>query len=254
MSVAPQVSVRLAYLAYHEKILFSDLTFTLSAGKCTALLGPSGVGKTSLLRLIAGLPALDAVTHAEIVADNGIAPALQTAYMAQTDLLLPWLTVLDNTLVGMHYRATSHVDHLLAKTRALDLLQRVGLGSAVSLYPQALSGGMRQRVALVRTLVEDQAIVLMDEPFSALDAITRFKLQDLSAELLVDKTRLIITHDPSEALRLADEIIIMSGLPATLSASVKLHSKVPRDPSDPDFVRLHAELFHELTRAHEVQL
>ena len=110
---------------------------------------------------------------------------------------------------------------------------------------------MRQRVTLVRTLLEDKPIVLMDEPFSALDAITRFQLQTLAAELLKNRTVFLVTHDPLEALRLADEIYILSGKPATLHLAARLTTSTPRDPANPEFLDYQATLFHDLTRAKE---
>jgi putative hydroxymethylpyrimidine transport system ATP-binding protein len=124
--------------------------------------------------------------------------------MDQRDLLLPWLNVLDNVCLGARLRGET-ADH----QRALSLLQRVGLRDEAQALPAALSGGMRQRAALARTLMEDRAIVLMDEPFSAVDALTRLRLQDLAAELLGARTILLVTHDPMEALRLGHRILII---------------------------------------------
>ena len=148
--------------------------------------------------------------------------------MAQQDLLLPWLNVLDNVTLGNRLRG-ERVD----QQRALDLLMRVGLTDAALARPDALSGGMRQRAALARTLMEDRPVVLMDEPFSGLDALTRLRLQALAAELLAGRTVLLVTHDPLEALRLGEHILIMNGRPATLSALPDLPGVPPRDPGDP---------------------
>src|SRR3990167_3228776 len=114
------------------------------------------------------------------------------------------------------------------------------------LYPHQLSGGMRQRVALVRTLMEEKPIILMDEPFSALDAITRYKLQALAVDLLKEKTVFFITHDPSEALRLAHIIYIMQGRPAFLKPVAHLSSAIPRELTDPETSKLQTDLFHQL--------
>ncbi len=219
-------------LSYKNKPVFSAFNLSLPAGKWIALLGASGVGKTSLLRLIAGLH-----TH-KILSD--------VAYMAQTDLLLPWLNVLDNVLLGESLRNSK--DEQNNKQAAINLLSRAGLNDFLHYFPHELSGGMRQRVALVRTLMENKSIVLMDEPFSALDTITRFKLHELAVNLLQDKTVLFVTHDPLEALRLAHEIYILEGHPANIRKIAQLDSSTPRDLSHPEINKLQSHLFSELTK------
>jgi putative hydroxymethylpyrimidine transport system ATP-binding protein len=243
---APSILIRHAHLAFQDRALFDNLNLTLQGGKWTCLLGPSGVGKSTLLRMIAGLITPEIATQektvitANITCDNNLPLSKQIAYMAQTDLLLPWLTVLQNVLLGARLRQEGGQQEACLTEKANDL------------FPRQLSGGMRQRVALVRTMIEDKSIVLMDEPFSALDTITRYKLQTLAADLLKDRTVLFITHDPLEALRLADEIFIMSGFPAQLHAPLELNTPTPRDPAEPRLLVLQAELLHELTRSYEV--
>ncbi|TAK79023.1 MAG: ABC transporter ATP-binding protein [Gammaproteobacteria bacterium] len=234
----PTVRIKNASLAYGEQIIFSKLNMELTAGKWIGLLGPSGVGKSSLLRMLAGIT----TAQGKIETDNNLPLHQQIAYMAQTDLLLPWLTVLDNTTLPS-LRGSNPV------TAGTLLLEKVGLGHALHLYPHQLSGGMRQRVALVRTLLENKPVILMDEPFSALDAITRYKLQALAADLLRDKTVLFITHDPLEALRLSHEIYIMQGTPAQVKSVAQLASPTPREITDPTLVELQAHLFRELAAA-----
>lgn len=241
---APSVLIRHVYLTYGNQTLFQDFNLTLSSGKCTCLLGPSGVGKSSLLHVIANLIPY----QGQITLDTGQLISSHVAYMGQTDLLMPWLTALENALLSWRLKGnlTKHnVD------QAKQLFKQLDLKNIETKYPWQLSGGMRQRVALARTLLQDKPIVLMDEPFSALDAITRFQLQTLSASLLKDRTVLLVTHDPMEALRLADEIYVMSGQPATLSHSIILTAPTPRDPGDGDLIYHHAKLFHELTKAKE---
>ena len=125
--------------------------------------------------------------------------------MAQNDLLLPWLSVFDNVLLGARLRGEN-----LERERALEMLRKVDLVMKAEAKPRELSGGQRQRVALARTLMENRPIVLLDEPFSALDAMTRLKMQELTAELLTGKTVLLVTHDPGEAARLGHRILIMT--------------------------------------------
>lgn len=242
---APTLFIRNAFLAYGKTILFDHLHLTLTGGKFTCLLGPSGVGKTTLLRMIAGLE----LVNGEISCDNQKPLPKQIAYLAQNDLLMPWLTALNNALLGARLRAVLSPSII---KYAKNLFAKVGLSDTEKKYPRQLSGGMRQRVALVRTLLEDKPIVLMDEPFSAVDAITRFHLQSLAARLLKNRTVLLVTHDPSEALRLADDIYILAGQPATLQSSIHLTSDTPRDPADKEFIHYQAKLFQALTAAREM--
>ncbi len=204
-----------AALSYANQVIFEHISFRLPAGKFLALLGPSGVGKTSLLRLIAGLhqtrPQAQSKISGQVLWNHQ--PVFEVAYMAQQDGLLPWLTVIDNLLLSFHLQ-----NKTLPKEKAYHLLQQVKLENVAQVYPEALSGGMRQRVALIRTLLQDAPVVLMDEPFSALDALTRLEVQEVAAKLLREhhKTVVMVTHDPLEALRLADEIKVLSPMPVRL--------------------------------------
>jgi putative hydroxymethylpyrimidine transport system ATP-binding protein len=245
----PNICIRDATLAYDNETVFSGINLDLPASQWLGLLGPSGIGKSSFLRLIAGLHLPQEQSSGTLVADNHLPVCQQIAYMAQTDLLLPWLTVLDNATLGSRLRPHTQENTLMLRDKALVLLDKAGLANTAHLYPHQLSGGMRQRVALVRTLMENKPVVLMDEPFSALDAITRYKLQNLAAELLQHKTVLFITHDPAEALRLANRIYIMQGRPATLKMVAAPESRAPRPISDPDVLNLQAQLYHELSLA-----
>lgn len=245
----PNLYIENASLAYHGMPVFSRINLTIPAGTWIGLLGPSGVGKSSLLRLIAGLTQSHQQSAGDIYTDNHLAVNQQIAFMAQTDLLLPWFTVLSNATLGLKLRYHTPKEYAAKINQATLLLEKVGLSNATSLFPAQLSGGMRQRVALVRTLMEEKPIVLMDEPFSALDAITRYKLQELAVDLLKDKTVLFITHDPTEALRLAHDIYLMQGQPATLKPIAQLSSNTPRALTNKEVIELQALLFHELTQA-----
>lgn len=184
--------------------LFGPLEITLGAGRWTCLLGPSGVGKSTVLRLIAGLPT-GARFEGRVVAEDGAPLGGRVAYMAQSDLLFPWLDVTENVALGARLRGDRP-----DIARAEALIARVGLAKHAHKRPRQLSGGERQRVALARTLMEDRPVILLDEPFSALDAKTRAEMQELAAELLAGRTVLLVTHDPAEAARLGEAIFVMT--------------------------------------------
>ncbi len=206
-------------------LLFDRLDTELPGAAWTALLGASGVGKTTLLRVLAGLVAADSGT---IVTSDGAGLAGRIAYMGQQDLLLPWLSAEANVCLGARLRGAQP-----DRARARHLLDAVGLAGAADARPATLSGGMRQRVALARTLYEDRPVVLMDEPFSALDGLTRAQMQSLAARVLAGRTVLLVTHDPMEACRLADRVLVMTGFPATLSEPLHLAGPTPRAVDDP---------------------
>jgi putative hydroxymethylpyrimidine transport system ATP-binding protein len=223
--------MRNARIAFGERLVADRLTIDFAAGRTTCLLGRSGVGKTSLLRWLAGLL-------------PGTARAAPVAYMAQRDLLLPWLPVLENVLLGYRLRGERHTAAI--ETRARAILRDVGLGERLADRPETLSGGMRQRAALARTLCEDRSVVLMDEPFSHLDAVTRLELQDLAARLLAGRTVVMVTHDPLEALRLGHEVRVLSGTPFAAGPPLVPAGTPPRDPADPAMLALQAKLIAEL--------
>ncbi len=237
----PGISVSVPRLVFGGTLLFADLSCRFAAGAWTCLLGPSGVGKTTLLRLIAGL-----VEGGRVEADDGRPLAGRIALMAQQDLLLPWLNVLDNSLLGHRLRGEGAGERAKRERRARELLARLGLGHRLSALPAELSGGMRQRVALARTLLEERPVVLMDEPFSALDAISRHRLQDMAAGLLDRHTVLLVTHSPLEALRLGHRILVMGGQPVTLREIAAPPGPPPRPLGDPALLALEAELLEEL--------
>ena len=214
--------------------IFSDLDLSLKPNSWTCLLGASGVGKSTVLRLFAGL--------AESVSFNGdLSDPGRVAMMAQHDLLMPWLSVLDNVLLGARLRGERP-----DRTLAHDRLAQVGLVDHADKLPPTLSGGQRQRVALARTLMENCAVVLLDEPFSALDALTRAQMQELTAELLRECTVLLVTHDPNEAARLGQKILIMT--PSGLVEIAAPTTPIPREINAADVLRAQSDLFNQLRR------
>lgn len=215
------VELRADRFSLGGECLFAGLGVTFQAGLTTCLLGPSGVGKSTLLRLLAGLLSGPGIG---IECSDARPLGGRVAYMAQDDLLLPWLCTLDNVTLGAHLRGETP-----DRGRARQLLAQVGLGGHERTRPEHLSGGMRQRVALARTLMEERPVVLMDEPFSALDALTRFHLQALAAELLRGRTVMLVTHDPGEALRLGNRIHVMHGRPASVDEALSPPGSPPRD-------------------------
>ncbi|MEM5529291.1 ABC transporter ATP-binding protein [Gammaproteobacteria bacterium AS21] len=208
MSQAVSVAIKNLSLTYQgaQKSTLCNVNLTLESAKWSCLLGPSGCGKTSLLRLIAGLIETKHHISGTITCSDKRPISEHIAYMAQQDLLLPWLNVVDNICIKS--KLTHGKVSALDKQKALQLLEQFGLANIAQSRPEQLSGGMRQRVALARTLMQETPIVLMDEPFSALDAVNRYKLQNLAAQVLKDRTVLLITHDPQEALRLSDQLFL----------------------------------------------
>ncbi len=245
------VIIRNASLRFGNHCVFEKLNLTLKGGKWTCLLGGSGVGKTSLLRLIAGLPAGE--TYGEILCQDGFPVNNRIAWMAQQDLLLPWFSVLENITLGQRLRR-NWTDMLKRRPilppevqdKAMSILEKVGLTEKAHVLPQYLSGGQRQRAALARTLMENRPLVLMDEPFGALDAITRLNLQDLACELLKNRTVLLITHDPLEALRLGHDVYHLRGQPAQLTDAITPPGEIPRSLEDNNLMALQGKLLDRL--------
>jgi len=203
VTAAPGVYVR-GTARVGGKTVFGPLDLSAPGGEWTCILGPSGVGKTTLLACLAGT-ADGVVLEGAAGADDGRPLAGRVALMAQSDLLMPWLSALDNVLLGDRLRGDAP-----RAGRAGCLLGRMGLEGMEGRKPTALSGGQRQRVALARTLIEDRPVVLLDEPFSALDVARRAQMQELAADVLSGRTVVHVTHDPAEAARLGSRTLILT--------------------------------------------
>ena len=219
--------------------VISGLDLTVAAGEFVALVGASGVGKSTLLRIVARLLAPSAGTAD--VPPLGDGKRLPVAMVFQDARLLPWRTARDNVLFGME-RLT--IDPAEAARRAATLLEVVGLSAHAEKWPRQLSGGQRQRVAIARALAVEPDVLLMDEPFGALDAITRETLQDELAQLHMQsgRTVLFVTHDIDEALYLADRVVLLAGSPASVSLDRSVALPRPRRREDPGLQALAAEI------------
>ena len=237
MSSSPEILVSgIAHLG--GRLLFDSLTLQLRPGEWTALLGPSGSGKSTLLRLIAGLP-VAAEFEGHIEADDKQGLSGRIGYMAQQDLLLEWATIRNNIALGSRLRGEACLPDRLA-----DIIGAVGLDDKAEKRPCELSGGQRQRVALARTLLEDRPVILLDEPFSALDARTRADMQDLAASHLDGRTVLLVTHDPGEAVRLCNHIYLLQD--NRLVETPALSGPFPKPVDDSDALALQAKLLMQI--------
>jgi NitT/TauT family transport system ATP-binding protein len=220
-----------------EVIALDHTDLNIKSGEFVAVVGPSGCGKSTLLSLIAGLtPVSDG--RIAINGEEVKRPHPQTGVVFQSDLLLYWRTVIDNILLPIEIKKWKKGDHL---HKAEKLLEQVGLKGFGAKYPSELSGGMRQRVAICRALIQQPGLLLMDEPFGALDALTREQMiMDLqSLWLSVRNTVLFITHDIEEAIFLADRVLVMSPRPGRIDLDLTIDIERPRRwtvHSDPMFI------------------
>ena len=217
----------------------APVNLEIPQGKFVSLIGPSSCGKSTIFNIVAGL---QPPTTGRVFIDGEDATGLigRVGYMLQKDLLLPWRTVLDNVALGMEIRGVRMKD---ARERAMPLLARYGLGGFEHRYPGSLSGGMRQRAALLRTLLVDQDVVLLDEPFGALDAQTKGRMQEWLLQLFNDfgRTVVFVTHDVEEAIFLSDDIYVMASRPGRIIEKLPIDLPRPRSRavvSSPRFVAM----------------
>jgi ABC-type nitrate/sulfonate/bicarbonate transport system ATPase subunit len=222
--------------------VLTNVSLDVAPGEVVTLIGPSGCGKSTLLRLLAGL---EDGHEGTLLVDGAPAAAARRSLglMFQEPRLMPWLSVRDNALFGVRPPVPAAV-----RARADELLELVGLAGAADQLPKQLSGGMAQRAALARALVAEPTALLLDEPFSAVDAITRLQLQDLllSTWQRTQLTMLLVTHDLDEALALSDRVVVLSGRPAAIAEVIDVRLPRPRERNSLDFLRLRARLFGAL--------
>ncbi|UUX91195.1 ABC transporter ATP-binding protein [Methanoplanus endosymbiosus] len=231
--------------AYHDEgeicPALDGISFDVCVNEIVCIMGPSGCGKSTLLRIINGLEKADSGTVREYPENEG--GSLSAAMVFQDHALFPWLTIYENIVYGL--RLSSHrVPEEELKERAEALLSLTHLDGFSDSLPHQLSGGMKQRVSVARALAIRPDILLMDEPFSALDTFTRRELEDEALRIRKEtKTTVItVTHNPEEAVYLADRIVILSERPSVVSDILTVDLPHPRNPVNPDFIRLREEI------------
>ena len=225
-----------------------DLNLTVQPGEFCAVVGPTGCGKSTTLALISGLePASEGEVEVLGKPVHGIAEDI--GYVFQTDAVFPWKTVLDNVAAGPRYHGQSTRD---ARAKAREWISRVGLSGFEDRYPCQLSGGMRKRVALAQSLINEPKILLMDEPFSALDVQTRALMENelLSLWASTRASVVFVTHDLEEAIALADRVFVISAGPGTVKANYPVPLPRPRNVTEirmqPQFSRIYGEIWNDL--------
>jgi len=236
--------------SFGDRRVLSDVSFEIAPGEIVALVGPSGSGKSTLLSLLTGALALDAGS----IAFDGSPVAGRSrpfAYMPQRDVLLPWRRILDNAALGVEVAGASRA---AARAAVAPLFSPFGLAGTERLFPRQLSGGMRQRVSFLRTVAQNKPVLLLDEPFGALDAITRDELQRWLLSMWQENgwSILLITHDIREAVRLADRVMVLPRTAGPLGEPVHVTREIPRIDgfvTDPRVPALEEELQARLRAA-----
>ena len=251
----PKIRADSIYKSYavdgRREPVLAGISLTVSQGEFVSIIGPSGCGKSTLLNIIAGLDQPDAGT---VELDEGLDGSRASdrlgriGYMQQKDLLLPWRTVLDNAALGLEIQGIPRRE---ARRRTLEMTELFGLKGFEYQYPFALSGGMRQRAAFLRTMMLDQGVMLLDEPFGALDALTRVQMQEWLMDLwsTLGKTIILITHDVDEAILLSGRVYVLTARPGRTKMIMDVALPRPRSyqlVTEPPFTQLKGELLASL--------
>ncbi len=232
-----------------ETVALEGLDLHVARGEVLGVVGPSGCGKSTLLEMVAGLQEADLGTIDVAGAADAKGRRELCSYMPQRDLLLPWRDALGNAALALESQGVSRRE---ARERAGPLFERFGLADFERSRPSALSGGMRQRVAFMRTLLPGRPVLTLDEPFASLDAITRTDMQQWLADALADEPRtvVLVTHDVEEALFLSDRVVVLSRRPGRVVEEIDVPLQRPRDRNaavtDPELARLRARALKAL--------
>ena len=242
------ISISGVTVRFGDVLAVDNASLDIGEGEFVSIVGPSGCGKTTILNLLTGLlPLQDG--RISLLGKTPSVGNPDVAYMLARDSLLPWRSALDNAAYGMEIRGMSELDRA---SRARELLAEVGLKGFESHYPKMLSHGMRQRCALARTFCLDSPVMLMDEPFGALDAQTKLQLEDLLLRLWGEHRRTVvfITHDLAEAVALSDRVIVMSARPGRIIADMRIEIERPRSvralQHDKRFLEIYAQVWEKL--------
>jgi NitT/TauT family transport system ATP-binding protein len=247
MSKPHKLELRDIRKSFDDLNVLDGVSLHVGKGEFVSMLGPSGAGKSTLFQVLTGATRADG-GEVRLDGERLEGPTGRFAFMPQRDALLPWRRILANTTLGLEVQGVSRRE---ARDRVLPLLAQFGLAGFERHYPAQLSGGMRQRAALVRTVVQKREILLLDEPFGALDALTRASMQRWLEEMWerFQWTALLITHDVREAVFLSDRIYVLSARPARVVREVEVPLSRPRSLADParlEATRIEAELFEAL--------
>lgn len=238
MAEAPVVELATVTKSFGTRRVLDGIDLAVRQGEFVSVIGPSGCGKSTVFGIVAGLD----------TPDSGSVSAPTCAHMPQKDLLFPWRSVLDNTALGLEVQ---RLPKKQARARAAELFPRFGLAGFEDARPHQLSGGMRQRAALLRTVVQDRSVLLLDEPFGALDSLTRTEMQTWLQDVWQQYrwTVLMITHDVREAVFLSDRVVVLSARPATVRREVIVDLPRPRElpiVTSPEFAAVERELIEVL--------
>lgn len=239
-----QLEIQQIKKSFGENTVLNDLSFSVQEGEFVALLGPSGSGKSTLFRIIGGI-SLPSSGTVQLNEENITGKSGSISYTPQYPSLMPWRTILDNVLLGQEITGKRDLE------KALHMIERAGLGGFEQSYPHELSGGMQQRVSYIRSILSPQSLILLDEPFSALDEFTRLDMQKWLLSIWAEYKRsiLFVTHNIEEALFLADRIIVLSSRPATVKKEFTIPFARPRDEDillSDDFLQWKKRIYQEM--------